>query len=106
MLEFLKKLFTETLKLSPDMWLIVLLAVVVVAFAVPLIMGLVTGAFNAIKGHMKRAAQNPSAVVAQMKTMPANVKELYKTARMSNTKPSMLVTKQVCVDEKSAFLRE
>ncbi|MDE7106738.1 MAG: hypothetical protein K2O39_00260, partial [Clostridiales bacterium] len=99
MLEFLKKLFTEQLKLSADMWLTVLMAVIIVAFAVALIAGLVGGAFNKIKGNMKRAVQKPNTAVAQMKTMPATVKNLYKTARMTNAKPSMLVTQQVCVDE-------
>ena len=36
MLEALTKLFTETLKLSADVWLIICLAVLVVAFAADL----------------------------------------------------------------------
>ena len=99
MLDFLKKLFTEQLKLSADMWLMVLMAVVIVAFAVALIAGLVGGAFNKIKGNMKRAVQKPNTVVVQMKNMPASVKNLYKNARIANAKPSTLVTQQVCVDE-------
>lgn len=99
MLDFLIKLFGEQLKLSADTWLIVLMAVVIVTFAVSLIAGLVGGAFNKIKGNMKRAVKNPNTAVAQMKTMPVSVKNLYKTARISNAKPSTLVTQQVCVDE-------
>ena len=99
MLDFLIKLFTEQLTLSADLWLIALTVVVVLAFLIPLIMGLVTGAFSKIKGNMKRAVQKPSTAVVQMKNMPAGVKALYKTARMSNAKPSALVTQAVCVDE-------
>lgn len=99
MLDFLNKLFAEQLKLSADMWLILLMAVMLVAFAVSLIAGLVGGAFNKIKGNMKRAVQKPNTAVVQMKNMPASVKNLYKTARMTNAKPSALVTQQVCVDE-------
>lgn len=99
MLDFLITLFTEQLSLSADLWLIVWTAVVVLAFLIPLVAGLVSGEFAKIKGNMKRTVQKPSSAVAQMKTMPAGVKELYKAARISNTKPSVLVTKQVCVDE-------
>ena len=90
-------MFSE--KLSADIWLLLLLAVVVIAFAVPLIVGLVTGTFAKIKGNMKRAVAKPSTAVAQMKIMPAKVKALYKTARLSNAKPSVLVTQAECVDE-------
>lgn len=90
-------MFSE--KLSADIWLLLLLAVVVVAFVVPLIVGLVAGTFAKIKGNMKRAVAKPSTAVAQMKTMPAKVKALYKTARLSNAKPSVLVTQAECVDE-------
>ena len=99
MLDFLSKLFTEQLKLSADTWLMLLMAVIIIAFAVALIAGLVGGAFNKIKGNMKRAVQKPNTVVVQMKSMPASVKNLYKTARVSNAKPSAFVTQQVCVDE-------
>lgn len=99
MLDFLITLFTEQLVLSADLWMIIWTVVVVLAFVISLVMGLVTGAFAKIKGNMSRAAQKPSTAVVQMKNMPAGVKSLYKTARISNTKPSALVTQQVCVDE-------
>ena len=99
MLETLNKLFGEQLKLSPDMWAILLAVVVAVAFIVALVVGLLCGSFKKIKSLMKASTRNPSVVVAQMKKMPASVKALYKNARMSNIKPSSLVTEQVCVEQ-------
>lgn len=98
MLEFLSKLFTEMLTLAADLWLIVLMAVVLLAFLITLIVGLVSGPFAKIKANMKGVVKQPKTVVAKMKNMPASVKSLYKTARMSNAKPSALVTQEVCVD--------
>ncbi|MCH5164974.1 MAG: hypothetical protein J1G01_01055 [Clostridiales bacterium] len=91
------KMFTETLGLSADLWLTISLIVVVVAFLVPLLMGLLSGKFKAIKAAMKSAIAKPQTVVAAMKKMPAPIKAQYKTARMGNLKPSMLVTEDVCV---------
>ncbi len=99
MLEALTKLFTETLKLSADVWLIICLAVLVVAFAVPLIAGLVAGRLKAVKTVMKSAIAHPQTAVAAMKRMPASIKAQYKNARMGNLRPSMLVTEQMCVAE-------
>ena len=99
MLEALNKLFTEQVKLSTDMWLIVLTAVVFVAFLVTLLIGLFAGNFKKIRSLMKAVAANPSLAVAKMKQMPGAVKSLYKNARMSNTKPSVLVTEQACVEQ-------
>ncbi len=98
MLEALNKLFTEQVKLSTDMWLIVLTAVVFAAFLVTFLIGLFAGDFKKIKSLMKAVAANPSLTVAKMKQMPGSVKSLYKNARMSNTKPSVLVTEQACVE--------
>lgn len=99
MLEFLKKLFEEQMKLSPELWLMVMMSVVAAAFIVTLIMGLTVGKFAKIKSLMSSAASNPSNVVAKMKQMPVGVKTLYKNARIGNVKPSALVTESVCVDE-------
>ena len=99
MLEALTKLFTETLKLSADVWLIICLAVLVVAFAVPLIAGLVAGRLKSVKTVMKSAIAHPQTAVAAMKRMPASIKAQYKNARMGNLRPSMLVTEQMCVAE-------
>ncbi len=99
MLETLAKLFGEQLALSPDLWAILLVAVVVIAFVVTLVAGLVGGNFKKIKSLMAGTVKNPSVAVAQMKKMPASVKALYKNARMSNLKPSSLVTVDVCVEK-------
>lgn len=98
MSDFLSKLFTETIKLSPDMWAIVALAIVAVAFIVALVMGLLTGNYKKIKSLMRAIGANPSAAVAKMKQMPQSIKALYKSARVGNIKPSTLLTEQVCVE--------
>ncbi len=98
MLKELNKLFVETLKLDPEMWLYILLAVVGVAFLVTLIVGLLIGDFVKIKGLMAKTAATPSNAVAYMKQMPSSVKRQYKHARLANVKPSDLVTENECVD--------
>ena len=70
-----------------------------VAFAVPLIAGLVAGRLKAVKTVMKSAIAHPQTAVAAMKRMPASIKAQYKNARMGNLRPSMLVTEQMCVAE-------
>lgn len=99
MLKSLDKLFTETIKLSPDMWLYILSGVVAVAFLVPLIAGLVAGEFKKVKSIMRGIAAKPETAVAGMKQMPVAIKTRYKNARMGGLKPSMLVTEQACVTE-------
>lgn len=99
MSESLYKLFTEQLKLSADLWLIVLLCVVVLAFVVSLLIGLLTGRLKQIKGAMRFAVSKPTAAVGAMKQMPQSIKTQYKNARMGNIKPSILITEQVCVGE-------
>ncbi len=99
MLKTLRELFGNQLSLSGDIWLYVMLGIVVLAFAVTLIVGLTTGMFNKIKAIMKRATAKPEVALVAMKQLPAPVKAQYKNARMGNIKPSMLVTKQLCVDE-------
>lgn len=98
MLEYLNKLFTETVKLSQEIWLIILLAVVGAVFLITLIVGLVAGEFNKTKSLMKRAAANPAKAVAFMKQMPPVVKKEYKRARMAGVEPSAFVTEADCVD--------
>ncbi len=99
MLETLNKLFGNQLSLSGDVWLFVMLGIVVLAFAVTLIVGLTAGMFNKIKAVMKRAVAKPEVALVALKQLPAPVKAQYKNARMGNIKPSVLVTKQLCVDE-------
>ena len=96
MLEQLNKLFTETVKLSQDLWLYILLAVVGVAFLLTLIIGLAGGEFNKTKSLMKRVAAQPNNAVAYMKQMPPVIKKEYKRARMANVEPSAFVTEAVC----------
>lgn len=98
MLEALSKVFAD-LKLSADIWFIILMVVVVAAFVVTLVVGLVVGKLKSVKSAMHSAVANPNAVVGAMKKMPADIKGQYRTARMTNTKPSVLITEQVCVDE-------
>lgn len=86
-------------KLESELWAYVFIAVVAVSFLVSLIAGLVGGDFAKIKSNMKGAGGSSANVVAQMKKMPSSVKNLYKTARMANVKPSSLVTEDVCVDK-------
>lgn len=95
----LDKLFFEWMKLSPDNWMYLLLAVEALALIVPLIIGLAAGDFKKIKGIMGAVIANPSTMLVHLKKMPASIKGLYKTARMTNSKPSLLVTQDVCVDK-------
>lgn len=99
MLKSLDKLFTETLKISADVWLYILLAVVAVAFLVPLLMGLLSGEFTKIKSQMRGIVSQPNTAVDGMKKMPVSVKTLYKNARMSGLRPSVYVTENACVTE-------
>lgn len=97
MVEALNKLFTVTLKFSPDIWLALALGIVVVAFAVTLIAGLLSGEFKNVKGLMARVVSKPAAVLPIMQKMPIHISKQYKRARMNNMKPSDLVTEQECV---------
>lgn len=99
MLEGLTKFYTETLGMSSEIWMIISVCIVVLAFAVPLIVGLTTGRLKTVKAVMKSATAHPQTAVAEMKKMPAAVKAQYKNARIGNLRPSMLVTEQVCVGE-------
>ena len=98
MLDILKKLFSEQIALSSDLWAAVLIIVTVAAFAVPLLLGLLTGSFKSIKSLMGGAVRNPSAALDKIKKMPSSVKTLYKNARIANIKPSSIVTEDVCVE--------
>lgn len=97
MITELDKLFSETLKMSPDLWLYVLMGIVGVAFLVSLIVGLAGGEFNKIKSLMSTVSRNPGVAVASMKQMPVSVKNRYRQARMAGVKPSDLVTESECV---------
>ncbi len=97
MVEALNKLFTVTLKLSPDVWLVIALVTVVAAFLVTLLAGLLGGEFKKVKGLMNNAVNKPSSVIAVMQKMPITVSKQYKRARIMNIKPSDLVTEQECV---------
>ena len=99
MLEPLYKVFTDKLSLAPDIWLYAMLALVVAAFIAALVAGLVAGEFVKTKAVMKSAVARPATALAALKKLPASVKTQYKNARMGNIKPSVLLTKQVCVDE-------
>ncbi|MCH5161032.1 MAG: hypothetical protein J1G04_03275 [Clostridiales bacterium] len=101
MLKSFNKMFIETLKLQPDMWLMVLLAVVVVAFAVPLVIGLVAGDFKRVTSLMKSVAAKPDSAVAFMKKMPAGIKKNYKRARtiqVGGVSPSDFLSQEDCVE--------
>lgn len=98
MLEALSKMFAD-LKLSADVWFIILTLVVVAAFVITLVVGLMIGKLKSVKSAMRAAVANPNAVVGAMKKMPAGIKGRYRTARMTNTKPSVLITEQMCVNE-------
>ncbi|MCM1368344.1 MAG: hypothetical protein NC184_06020 [Roseburia sp.] len=97
MIKSLEKLFTETLKISSDVWMFVLLGIVAVAFIVSLVVGLVSGDFAKIKGNMRGVVSQPNAAVEGMKKMPVSVRTLYKNARLSGIKPSVYVTEDACV---------
>lgn len=99
MLESLKKLFSDTLGLDADLWAVILIAVVAIAFIATLATGLLCGRFKQIKSNMKSAIANPASAVVAMKRMPASIKTQYKNARVGNLKPSMLVTENMCVGE-------
>lgn len=99
MLKTLYELFSKQLSLAPDIWLFAMLGVVAVAFVITLIVGLVSGEFAKTKSVMKLAVAKPATALAALKKLPASVKTQYKNARMGNIKPSVLLTKQVCVDE-------
>jgi len=99
MLKSLYKLFSEQLGLSADLWIIISAVVVVVAFLVALIVGSASGKLKTVRSAMKLAISQPSTVVGAMKRMPADIKAQYKNARMSNLRPSMLVTEDVCVEK-------
>lgn len=98
MLTGLGELFGKTIAIGPEIWLIILLAIVGVAFLLTLIVGLLTGEFKQVKALMKQAASNPKGAVGVMKQMPVAIKKQYKHARMTNAEPSMFVTEQLCVD--------
>lgn len=106
MLGKIYELFTGKLSLEPDIWLYAMLAVVVLAFVIALVIGLASGEFVKTKSVMKLAVSRPATALAALKKLPAGVKTQYKNARMGNIKPSVLLTKQVCVDEpyKRSFL--
>ncbi len=101
MLKAFNKMFIETLKLNPDTWLYILLAVVAVAFAVSLVLGLLTGEFKRIKSLMKSVASKPDTAVAYMKQMPVGVKKNYKRARtiqVGGVSPSDFLSQEDCVE--------
>lgn len=98
MLKTLNELFVKTLKLSPEIWLYILIAVVGVAFLITLLTGLLSGEFKKVKSLMKRAAANPKTTVAIMQKMPVGIKKQYKRARLGGMEPSMLVTEDMCVE--------
>ncbi len=101
MLKAFNKMFIETLKLSPDAWLYILLAVVAVAFAVSLVLGLLTGEFKRIKSLMKSVAAKPDGAIAYMKQMPVGVKKNYRRARtvqVGGINPSDFLSQEDCVE--------
>lgn len=99
MTKSLYKLFSQQLGLSADVWMILAVVIVVLAFAVTLVIGLVSGKLKSTKAAMKLAISQPTAVVSAMKRMPADIKAQYKNARLGNIRPSMLVTEDLCVDK-------
>lgn len=98
MIAELEKLFTKTIKLAPDLWLYILLAVVAVAFVVTLVVGLLCGEFRTVKTRMRGVVDSPDKVLAEMKLMPASVKKQYKTARMANARPSDFLSQRDLVE--------
>lgn len=96
-MESINKLFTETLNLSAGIWMVILLAVVAVAFLVSLIAGLMTGEFKTVKGLMAQVVSKPSNALIVMKKMPTPISKQYKRARVANLKPSDYVTELECV---------
>ena len=97
MLEKLNKFFVDTMGLTPEYWLYILLGVVALAFFVSVIAGFAGGDFVKIKKLMNAVVKNPSTAVASMKKMPVSVKNQYRRARVSGVKPSDLVTENDCV---------
>lgn len=98
MIAQLEKLFTKSIKLEPDLWLYILLAVVAVAFVVTLVVGLLCGEFRTIKTRMRGVVASPDKTLAEMKLMPASVKKQYKTARMANARPSDFLSQRDLVE--------
>lgn len=98
MIAELEKLFTKSIKLAPDLWLYILLAVVAVAFVVALVVGLLCGEFRTIKTRMRGVVDSPDKTLAEMKLMPASVKKQYKTARMANARPSDFLSQRDLVE--------
>lgn len=97
MLEKLNKFFVDTMGLTPEYWLYILLGVVALTFFVSVIAGFAGGDFVKIKKLMNAVVKNPSTAVASMKKMPVSVKNQYRRARVSGVKPSDLVTENDCV---------
>lgn len=97
MLTELTKMFTESLALEPDTWMILCVAIVAVAFLVTTVVGLFVGDYKKCQTLMKKVVASPSTAVASMKMMPASVKQQYKRARIAGAKPSDYVSEDVCV---------
>ncbi len=98
MLKSLNELFIKTLKLSPELWLYILIAIVGAAFLITLLIGLFAGEFKKIKSLMKSAIAHPQTAVAVMQKMPVGIKKQYKRARLGGVEPSMFVTEDMCVE--------
>lgn len=98
MIAVFEKLFTQTIKLAPDLWLYILLAVVAVSFVVALVVGLLCGEFRTVKVRMRGVVNSPDKVIAEMKLMPVSVKKQYKTARMANARPSDFLSQRDLVE--------
>ncbi|MCH5157901.1 MAG: hypothetical protein J1F33_01765, partial [Clostridiales bacterium] len=98
MLTGLNKMLTESLPLEPDTWIIIGIAIVLVAFVVALVGGLFTGDYKKSVTLMKKVIASPANALAAMKQMPASVKQQYKRARITGAKPSDYVSEDVCVN--------
>ena len=98
MIAVFEYLFTQTIKLAPDLWLYILLAVVAVSFVVALVVGLLCGEFRTVKVRMRGVVNSPDKVIAEMKLMPVSVKKQYKTARMANARPSDFLSQRDLVE--------
>ena len=98
MIAVFEKLFTQTIKLAPDLWLYILLAVVAVSFVVALVVGSLCGEFRTVKVRMRGVVNAPDKALAEMKLMPVSVKKQYKTARMANARPSDFLSQRDLVE--------
>lgn len=98
MIKTIVELVSDTLGLTAELFMFAMIGVVALAFVVSLVVGLLCGRFKKTVSCMREAIK-PNHAVDAMKKMPMSIKNSYKNARVSNVKPSTLVTEEMCVEQ-------